>query len=99
KEQLDRLWQTQQTQRYHRLNRMEDLLKALDPQSVLKKGYSILFTEKESLVINSIKKLQNGQKARLLLSDGEVIITINEVTPRDHKSHTRTHSGIHSFEL
>jgi exodeoxyribonuclease VII large subunit len=57
-----------------------DLLKAVDPQNVFKKGYSILFAEKSSFVINSVTNLKKGQQARLLLSDGEVLITINEVT-------------------
>jgi exodeoxyribonuclease VII large subunit len=103
KQQLDYLWQTQQTRRRHlfdpeqireklhqlltdrlslcrdKLTHLSDLLKVLDPTNVLQKGYSILFAEKSSCVINSVKKLKSGQQATLLLSDGEVIITINEV--------------------
>lgn len=63
----------------HRLSHISDMLKALDPKNVLQKGYSILFAEKETSVINSVAKLKKGQQARLLLSDGEIIITINEV--------------------
>jgi len=103
REQLDHLWQTQQTKRMHLFNQeklkeelyqifktqielskrkliyMSDMLKALDPKQVLQKGYSILFAEKEQFVINSVSKLKKGQQARLLLSDGELNITINEV--------------------
>lgn len=62
-----------------KLAHITDMLKALDPKNVLQKGYSILFAEKGNFVINSARELQNGQQARLLLSDGEVMITINEV--------------------
>lgn len=62
-----------------KLEHMSDMLKALDPKNVLQKGYSILFAEKESSVINSVAKIKKGQQARLLLSDGELFITINEV--------------------
>jgi exodeoxyribonuclease VII large subunit len=78
----------------HKLAYVLDLLKVLDPKNVLQKGYSILFAEKSSFVINSITKLKKGQQARLLLSDGEVNITINEVTTRERESHSRT--GIHT---
>jgi exodeoxyribonuclease VII large subunit len=60
-----------------------NILKAIDPKNLLKQGYSILFAEKESFVINSIHKLKKGQQAKLLLSDGEVLITINEVRSRE----------------
>ncbi len=60
---------------------LSDLLKAIDPHIVLQKGYGILFAEKEPFVINSIAKLREGQKVKVLLSDGEAIMTINEVIP------------------
>ncbi|CUI16580.1 exodeoxyribonuclease VII, large subunit [Candidatus Protochlamydia naegleriophila] len=66
-----------------RLLHINNLLKAIDPKNLLKQGYSILFAEKESFVINSVHKLKKGQQAKLLLSDGEALITINEVHPRE----------------
>jgi exodeoxyribonuclease VII large subunit len=71
-----------------RLTHLSDLLKALDPQRVLEKGYSILFAENSSFVINSVRKLNKGQQAKLLLSDGEVFITINEITRCERESHS-----------
>ncbi|WP_068469177.1 exodeoxyribonuclease VII large subunit [Candidatus Protochlamydia phocaeensis] len=59
------------------------LLAAIDPKTLLQKGYSILFAEKDPFVINSIRKLRKGQQAKLLLSDGEALITINEVIPSE----------------
>lgn len=67
-----------------------DLLKAMDPINLLEKGYSILFAEKSSFVINSVQQVKKGQQAKLLLSDGEVLITINEVTSSEYKSFSRT---------
>ena len=66
-------------QRQQKLSSLSDLLKALNPKNVLEKGYSILIAEKGSFVINSISNLQKGQQAKLLLSDGELLITINEI--------------------
>lgn len=63
----------------HKLTYIFDLLKVLDPKNVLQKGYSILLAKDEERVINSASKLKKGQKARLLLSDGELILTINEI--------------------
>ena len=114
RQQLDHIWQTQQTRRRHTFNQEKftqnlqqvlkdrlslyrqkltsafDLLQALDPQNVLDKGYSILFAEKSTFVINSVSKLKKGQYARLLLSDGEILITINEVKLRDSESQSRS---------
>lgn len=58
---------------------VEKLLKAFDPKNVLNKGYSILFEEKTAAVIHSIQQVKREQPARLLLSDGELLITINEI--------------------
>lgn len=67
-----------------KLNHLTELLHTIDPKNLLQKGYSILFAEKESSVINSAQKLEKGQQARLLLADGEVLITINKVICHGH---------------
>lgn len=61
-----------------KLSHFSDLFHALDPKNLLQKGYSILFAEKGSFVINSITKLNEGQQVRVLLSDGEARMTVNE---------------------
>jgi exodeoxyribonuclease VII large subunit len=66
-----------------------EILQALDPQNVLDKGYSILFAEKSPFVINSVAKLKKGQQARLVMSDGEILVTINEVILRASESPSR----------
>ena len=47
-------------------------LKALDPKNVLKRGFSILFTENKGSVVSSARTLSPGQHVSALLSDGEV---------------------------
>lgn len=81
---LQQLLEDQLFKRRQKLNHFSELLHLLDPKNLLQKGYSILFAEKESSVINSAQKLEKGQQARLLLADGEVLITINEVIYREH---------------
>lgn len=58
-------------------------LQAIDPKNLLKKGYSILFSEKDHSVITSVQAIEKEQKARLQLSDGEALITINEIIHRE----------------
>ena len=60
----------------NKLAHVHELLEVINPRNLLQKGYSILFAEKESSVINSVKQLHKGQQARLVLADGEAIITI-----------------------
>ncbi len=62
-----------------KLSHLKQMLEAIDPKNLLKKGYSILFAEQEPFIINSVQKLTPGQKAQLLLSDGKANITINEI--------------------
>ncbi len=81
---FQQLIEDQLFKRRQKLNHLSELLHLLDPKNLLQKGYSILFAEKESSVINSAQKLEKGQQARLLLADGEVLITINEVIYREH---------------
>lgn len=62
-----------------RLKKLIILLEAIDPKNLLKKGYSILFSEKDHSVITSIRDVQKNEQGRLLLSDGETIVTFNEI--------------------
>lgn len=63
-----------------KLHHMGEMLKALDPKNILNKGYAILFDAEEPVVIRSIAQLSKGQPARLVLSDGEVLVTVNEIS-------------------
>ncbi|MDP1881163.1 MAG: exodeoxyribonuclease VII large subunit [Parachlamydiaceae bacterium] len=65
------------------LDHLSILMKAIDPKNVLQKGYSILFAEKSASVINSVQNIKKGEQARLLLVDGEALVTINEVRSRE----------------
>lgn len=96
-QELQRLMDNQLNLYRQKMIYLIDLLKALDPTHILEKGYSILFAEKSSSVIHSVKQLKKGQQAQLLLSDGEALITINEVILSEHKSFSRT--GNPSFEF
>ncbi len=80
---LDQLFAQQISLRRKRLSHLVANLQAIDPKCLLIKGYSILFPEKTYSVISSIHQLKKQQKARLLLSDGEVLITINEIMPHE----------------
>jgi len=55
-----------------RLERLKSHLRSINPQNLLKKGYSILFSEKESSVILSAKELLPNQTFTALLHDGKV---------------------------
>lgn len=53
-------------------------LNSLDPKNVLKRGYSILFAQKEGSVIVSAHEMQPGKKVRALFSDGEAFLAVEE---------------------
>lgn len=56
-------------------------LKTINPKNLLEKGYSIVFDEKGEHVITSIQSLKEQERLQLLLSDGKIITTINQITP------------------
>lgn len=64
---------------WDKLNRVKRHLASLHPQNILKKGYTILFTEKENSIILSAKDLKPDQKFVAQLHDGKVAATINQV--------------------
>lgn len=62
-----------------KLLRLTHHLRSMHPQNVLKKGYAILFSEKEGSVILSADELKKGQTVRALLHDGEIAAKIEEI--------------------
>jgi exodeoxyribonuclease VII large subunit len=62
-----------------RLKRVGDHLQSINPHQLLKKGYSILFSENENSIILSTKNLSPGASVRALLHDGEIIATVDQI--------------------
>lgn len=62
-----------------RVDHLADALHSINPKNLLSKGYSILFSEKDGSVINSVQKVSQNQNLRIYLSDGELLSTVKEV--------------------
>lgn len=58
------------------------LLKAIDPENLLTKGYCILFSEKDNSVITSIHSVKSNENVRIRLTDGELISTVKKLKAR-----------------
>lgn len=80
--QLDQHWQRFFNLRKERLLQLCTSLHSINPKNLLTKGYCILFSEKDHSVITSIKAVEKQQGVRALLSDGEILSTINDVFPK-----------------
>ena len=52
---------------------------AAHPQQLLARGYTILFSEKEGLVITSVEQLSKKTHYQLMFADGKARITIEEI--------------------
>ncbi|NGX33005.1 MAG: Exodeoxyribonuclease 7 large subunit [Candidatus Anoxychlamydiales bacterium] len=59
-----------------RLEKLVDHLKAIDPKNLLKKGYSILFNEKDNSIILSTKDINESDKISAMVSDGKIYATV-----------------------
>jgi len=54
-------------------------IKSIDPKNLLKKGYSILFSEKDNSIILSCQQLEKKQKIYALVSDGKIKAITEEI--------------------
>lgn len=72
--------QTQISQKQERLKQLVSHLRAIDPRNLLTKGYCILFSEKKDSVILSTQELKQKQPLHILLHDGEVSASVEEIT-------------------
>lgn len=71
------------TQKRERLTAVWEHLRSLNPNSVLKKGYAILFMEKDSSIILSAKTLRAQQTFIARLHDGHVTAVAKEIEIRN----------------
>lgn len=62
-----------------RLQRLKEHLCSIHPKNLLKKGYTILFSEKGDSIILSAKEIQVSQKFTALMHDGRVAATANKI--------------------
>ena len=67
-------------QRKERLQYLKSHLKAIDPRNLLTKGYCVLFPENKHSAILSAKAVKKGQKISVLMQDGRIQSTVDEVT-------------------
>lgn len=67
-------------QRRERLGGLKEHLKAIDPRNLLTKGYCVLFPQNSDSAILSAKSVQKGQKVSVLMHDGRIQSTVDEVT-------------------
>jgi len=54
-------------------------IKSIDPKNLLKKGYSILFSEKDDSIILSCHQVEKKQKIYALVSDGKIKAITEEI--------------------
>jgi len=82
---LHMLWMRYLDIRKEKLSRIIATLSALNPQNVLKKGYSITFSKKDNSVIFSAENVTNNQELNIRLFNGEISTTANKVVYYDKK--------------
>lgn len=70
--QLDKSLYQAITLRKNNLEKLTSHLKSLDPKNLLKKGYSILFSEKDNSIILSAKDISENEQFYALVHDGKI---------------------------
>jgi exodeoxyribonuclease VII large subunit len=61
------------------LNQIILLLQALDPRNLLTKGYSIVFSENNDSIINSVRSLNSGDSIKVLFADGTAHSVVKQI--------------------
>lgn len=77
-EKMDHFLQARIQEKKLGLLRISHLIEAMNPRALLKRGYSILFSENKNSVINSVNMIKEEERATLLLSDGTLSVTVNK---------------------
>ncbi|MDD2624216.1 MAG: exodeoxyribonuclease VII large subunit, partial [Candidatus Riflebacteria bacterium] len=75
---LDSAFQIYIQSKRHRFELLKSNLNALDPNSLLKRGY-VLVTSKDGSVLNSVDKLSESQKLDLHFVDGIAQVTVGKI--------------------
>lgn len=75
---LDRVMRAKLARRNERLRNLSSHLNAIDPRNLLKKGYSILFREKNDSVILQSSDVAENEQVRIQLSDGKLLVQVKE---------------------
>lgn len=65
----------------HKLNNLKTALNLLNPNSTLKRGYSIL--RKDGCILNSSKDINIGDEIETILYDGKLVSEIKKITTED----------------
>lgn len=76
---LEQVWDKIDQHKRKQLIQLQEILRAIDPKNLLKKGYSLAFSEVSGNVITSVQSLSKGDKLKLLFADGEANTTVDEV--------------------
>ena len=85
KERIDSSWKHNLNLQSERFEALKRNLTAIDPKNLLKKGYSIAFSEKDRSVIVSTCQLKLKDNIRIKLSDGEVVAATKKIVKEHAK--------------
>jgi exodeoxyribonuclease VII large subunit len=62
-----------------KIKSIESHFRGIDPKNLLKKGYSILFSQKDNSIILSCKQIQKNDQIVALLGDGKLVAQVKEI--------------------
>ena len=67
----------------HRLNALEASIRALDPVSVLDRGYAIV--RQEGRIVSGVRGIDAAVPLQISLSDGEIAANVTSIMPKEDK--------------
>lgn len=66
------------SEKEHGMELMKQKLETLDPKSIISRGYGAIL-DKNMKMVTSAKMMEHGDLLRIVLSDGDADVTVDEV--------------------
>lgn len=79
---VDKIWISQKNVKRERLEYLQAQLLSIDPKNLMKRGYSILFSEKDGSIINSVICLQRNESIKIMVADGYAKAVVSDTVKR-----------------
>ena len=77
---LDHLFKERMQKEYSRISLLEQRLKSSNPLELIKKGYSLVYSENKKL--DSVSQVEIGDPVKVLLSDGDIDCEVKRVNKK-----------------
>jgi len=86
---IENAWSLERKDRSARLHALKEKLEALDPESILERGYAICRSKPSMEIVTASEQVDVGDTVNLVLTSGELDATIAAVIPGENSKNPK----------